>query len=109
MADTFYRPEPPPFANGWGRSLDREVASIRREMDQRATLIEDHELRLRLLEHSAQDQSRDLQSIPDIEARITMVERGLRLVIWALAALAWQSSPDIAIQILASVSGRSGG
>lgn len=89
--------------------MDREVVSLRRELDTTGDRIADHESRLRSLEHSAQDQAHDLESIPDIEARLTMVERGLRLVIWALAALAWKSSPDIAIQILASVSGRSGG
>lgn len=110
MAEIYYRPEPPPSANGWGRSLDREVTAIRREMDQREGLIHDHETRLRNLEATSRDISHDVQSLQDwtddADRRLTMMERGLRIVTWALVALASKSGPDLAIQIMASVGGR---
>jgi hypothetical protein len=100
---------PPPSTNGWGRLIDSEVRAIGRELDHRGRIAVDHEHRLRDAERSILDHEHSLEAIAEIERRLTVIERGMRIVIWVMAALAAKSSPDFAFQLIANISGRSAG
>jgi len=90
---TYLREQPPPSVNGWGTALDREVRSIRRELDQIQDASLDQEHRIRSLEVGA-------ASMLGIVDRVAMIEKALRAVVWAMAALCWKLAPDIAANLL---------
>jgi hypothetical protein len=74
--------------------LDREVASLRRELDQAHGMSTDHDTRIRKLEANR-------SSLRDHERRITALEVSMRAVIWALAVVTWKLAPEIAANLLA--------
>jgi hypothetical protein len=109
MAETYYRPAPPPSVNGWGQSLDREMAHVRRELDQRADLIEDHEERLRSLERQTHLSSHDLHLISEAmeghERRLAVQERFARILIAIIGLSAGRFTPDLAVALQIALSG----
>jgi len=98
---SYPRERPPPSLNGWGSTIDREVTSIRREMDHMAESASDREDRIRRLEASAISTARDIQRLDSLDMRISVLEKSLRAVVWAMAVLCWKLAPDIAANLLA--------
>ena len=81
--------------------LDREVTSIRRELDQIQETSSDHATRIRSLELEA-GHARDLiDQAMAFASRIELLEKSLRAVVWAMAVLCWKLAPDIAANLLA--------
>jgi hypothetical protein len=94
--------------------LDREITSIRRELDQQASQIHDHEGRLRTLEGHNHDHSHRISglvsTISEIVRQVASHERALRVLIWIVALIIWRYSPsfaEIAVQTVISI--RAGG
>lgn len=102
---SYHREPPPPSVNGWGRTIDREVASIRRELDQMQGSAADKERRIRRLEDSSSLQLRDLGLLSseqeDLSGRLASLERALRAIVWVLAVVAHKIAPDVAATLLA--------
>ena len=98
---TYPREQPPHSVNGWGRVIDREVTSLRRELDQIQETSSDHATRIRSLELEA-GHARDLiNHAMAFASRIELLEKSMRAVVWAMAVLCWKMAPDIAANLLA--------
>jgi len=97
---TYPREQPPHSVNGWGRVIDREVTSLRRELDQIQDASLDQEERIRSLELEVGHVRHLIDQAMAFAGRIELLEKSLRAVVWAMAALCWKLAPDIAANLL---------
>lgn len=96
---SYLREPPPPSTNGWGRSLDREVTSIRRELDHMQLSASDREMRIRDIEtRLAADHQ--IEQLEDLSARVGILERSVQILVYVVAVIVWRFSPDIAYKLL---------